>query len=145
MQISDIKYADSIAAKSVQRTIAAHREGQEIDISTLAQQLWVALYDQVPTLTASKHRDDQHKILENYLVQLGLPENPGLQWIAGPAIWYAREKHVLPPAQGNGHNPEPWQMDESLYEKLRGKLDEGFVFYSDWVTSALKDVLSSQR
>lgn len=111
------------------------------DSEKLARAIWQELYRQLPQLTVSKHKADQHRILEDRLVALGLPQGADLQYVAGPMLWYAREHGVLPPAQDNGSGKEPWALDQEKYEALSSQLNEGFIFYGAWMTSALSDLL----
>lgn len=115
------------------------------DSETLARAIWQELYRTIPQLTASKHKEDQHRILEERLVALGMPQGTDLQYVVGPMLWYAREHGVLPPAQGNGSGKEPWTLDQEKYAALAPKLNDGFIFYGDWMTSALKDLLNQQH
>jgi hypothetical protein len=128
----------------IDELLLQHSNG-ETDLALLARALWHTLYEQIPYLTASKNKEDQHSIFEGYLVSLGLPRGSDLQYVAGPMLWYAREHGVLPPAQSSGSGNEPWALDRNRYEKLREDLDRGFIFYGDWMTSALKDLLNQQH
>ena len=76
---------------SVEARIAAWRNGEDPDLSGLLDLLWQTLYARVPDLTGSRRKEDQHRILEDFLVGLGFPASPDLQYIAGPILWYARE------------------------------------------------------
>lgn len=103
------------------------------------------LYALLPSLTVSANKDTQHRILEQYLIKLGLPPSPDLQYIAGPVLWYAREKHVLPPAQREGAGSASWTLDQQLFEEGLRTLDEGRAAFGDWMTSALQALLAEQQ
>jgi len=136
-------------AASLKNTVAAfvelYKDGVQRDEDFLARYIWAFLYAQIPLLTASKHKEYQHKVLEDALVDIGLPPSKDLQWIAGPMLWYAREISILPPAQNNGTPAEPWLLDKERYENKRKDLDRGFTYYGDWMMRELQSVLSQQR
>jgi hypothetical protein len=132
-------------AERVRALIQGYRNGEDPDLARLSRTLWDLLYEQIPTLTASTDKDDQHRLLEAYLVSLGLPASADLQYIAGPVLWYAREKHVLPPAQKRDIGSASWTLDRRLFEEGRRTLGEGHVAFGDWMTDALKNVLAEQQ
>ena len=68
-----------------------------------------------------------------------------MQYIAGPVLWYAREKHVVPPARGEGMTAGAWTLDPRVYEGARLTLDEGRTAFGDWMTNALLTLLSEQQ
>src|SRR5471030_805156 len=103
------------AADRVRALIANYRAGEDPDLSQLSGALWEALYALIPSLTGTKDKNAQHRILETALVELGLPSCPDLQYIAGPVLWYAREKHVVPPAKIDGGGSESWVLDPHLF------------------------------
>jgi hypothetical protein len=129
---------------AVAACIEAYRNGEDPDLSRLLETLWSALYGQIPRLTGSRRKADQHRILEEHLVSLGLPASPDLQYVAGPVLWYAREKGVVPPAQA-GDAVESWTLDERKYETARATLAEGLTAYGDWMRDALRTILSEQQ
>jgi hypothetical protein len=128
---------DAIAA-----SIAAWRGGEDPDLSRLLAALWSELYEKLPALTASRAKEEQHRILEDHLVALGLPRCADLQYVAGPVLWFAREKGVLPPAGGP---PGPWTLDPRRHEAARAALAEGVTAYGDWMRDALRSILSEQQ
>ena len=130
---------------ALRRHVEAYRSGEDPDLSGLLDLLWSALYARVPTLTASKDKDVQHAILKDYLRELGLPDSPDLQYIAGPVLWFAREKGVIPPARGGEGAGEAWILDDARYEKGRAALAEGRTAYGDWMRDALKALLAEQQ
>jgi hypothetical protein len=132
-------------AERVRALIQAYRNGEDPDLSQLSRALWGLLYEQIPSLTGSTDKDDQHRILEAYLVELGLPRSADLQYIAGPMLWYAREKHVVPPAQKRDLGATSWTLDTRHFEDGRRTLDEGHVAFGDWMTDALKGLLAEQQ
>ena len=132
-------------AERVRALIQGYRNGEDPDLARLSRTLWELLYQQIPTLTGSTDKNDQHRLLEAYLVDLGLPESPDLQYIAGPLLWYAREKHVIPPAQKRELGSSSWTLDARLFEEGRRTLDEGHVAFGDWMTDALRNVLAEQQ
>ena len=131
--------------ETVDSAILAWRNGEDPDLSRLLDTLWAALYAQFPALTGSRRKEDQHRVLEEFLVTLGFPRSPDLQYIVGPVLWHAREKGVMPPAQGSGAAPDPWTLDERKHEEARATLAEGRAVYGDWMRDALRSILSEQR
>jgi hypothetical protein len=129
----------------IRALIDAFRAGEDPDLSQICGALWELLYARIPRLTVSKEKSEQHRILESYLVELGLPASPDLQYIAGPVLWFAREKRLIPPAQANGRGPESWTLDTRLYEDVRKNLDEGRAAFGDWMTNALRGILAEQQ
>jgi hypothetical protein len=125
--------------------IAAWRAGEDPDLTRLLETLWEALYGRLPALTGSRRKEDQHRILEEYLVDLGLPRTPDLQYIAGPVLWFAREKGVVPPAQAGDGPSDPWTLDAPKYEAARAALSSGAVAYGDWMRDALRTILAEQQ
>lgn len=138
--LSDI---DPGEREAMERHIAAYRNGEDPDLAGLLDALWTSLYARIPTLTATKDKEAQHEILQDYLVRIGFPSSPDLQYIAGPVLWYAREKGVVPPARSGGA-AEPWSLDEGRFEKGRASLSEGRTAYGDWMRDALKALLAEQ-
>src|SRR2546428_407164 len=136
---------DAGLRETVEAGVSAWRNGEDPDFSRLLDILWRTLYAQVPALTASRRKEDQHRILEDFLFALGLPRSPDLQYIAGPDLWYAREKGVVPPAQTGDASPEPWTLDEGRYRAAESTLAEGRAVYGDWMRDALRSLLSEQR
>lgn len=132
-------------AERIRALIAAYRAGEDPDLSQLSRGLWEALYAQIPALTGSRGKDEQHRILETHLVALGLPRCPDLQYIAGPVLWYAREKGVVPPAQVQSSRSEAWTLDPRLYEAALRTLEEGRTAFGDWMTNALQSLLAEQQ
>ena len=130
---------------SIRAGILAWRSGEDPDLSRLLETLWLALYARVPDLTGSRRKEDQHRILEEYLVSLGLPRSPDLQYVAGPVLWYAREKGILPHPQTGDSAPEPWTLDPRKYEAAGATLAEGRTVYGDWMRDALRALLSEQQ
>ena len=143
--MSEIDPSEESVREAMERRVAAYRAGEDPDLSELLDALWDALYSRIPTLTASKDKDTQHGILAAYLVRLGFPDRPDLQYIAGPVLWYAREKGVIPPARGADAAAEPWSLDDARYEKARTTLAEGRTAYGDWMRDALKGLLAEQQ
>jgi hypothetical protein len=133
--------AVSETRESIEARLAAVRNGEDPDLAALLSALWDDLYAQIPRLTRSKDKDVQHRILAQRLVELGLPSSPDLQYVAGPVLWYAREKGVLPPARGAD---EPWTLDEARFEAGRRSLQEGLTAYGDWMRDALRALLAEQ-
>jgi hypothetical protein len=129
----------------IRALIESFRAGEDPDLSQVSRALWELLYARIPRLTVSKQKSEQHRILEAYLVDLGLPASPDLQYIAGPVLWFAREKRLIPPAQTNGHGTESWTLDERLYQEVRKSLDEGRAAFGDWMTNALRSILAEQQ
>jgi len=132
-------------AERVRALIQGYRDGEDPDLARLSRALWELLYEQIPSLTASTDKNDQHRIFEAYLVGLGLPGSPDLQYIAGPVLWYAREKRVIPPAQKRDVGTSSWTLDPRLFEEGRRTLAEGHVSFGDWMTDALKNILAEQQ
>jgi hypothetical protein len=132
-------------AERVRALIDGYRGGEDPDLSQLSKALWKILYAHIPALTGSTNKDDQHRILESYLIKLGLPQCPDLQYIAGPVLWYAREKHVIPPPLREGAAGGPWALDQRLFEEGRRTLEEGHAAFGDWMTSALQAILAEQQ
>ena len=99
----------------------------------------------IPTLTGSTDKNDQHRLLETYLVEVGLPQSADLQYIAGPVLWYAREKRVVPPAQKGGQGAAAWTLDARLFDEGRRTLEEGRIAFGDWMTNALRAILAEQQ
>ena len=137
--------AEERVREAMEGHIAAYRSGEDPDLSRLLGALWEALYARIPTLTASKDKETQHEILKGYLERIGFPSSPDLQYIAGPVLWYAREKGVVPPARSGEGAAEPWMIDDSRYEKARATLEEGRTAYGDWMRDALKALLAEQQ
>jgi len=137
--------AEAALHDTVEAAVLAWRSGEDPDLSRLLDTLWQALYAQVPSLTGSRRKEDQHRILEEFLGTLGLPRSPDLQYIVGPVLWYAREKGVVPPAKAEGGPPEAWALDERRFEAARATLAEGRTVYGDWMRDALRSLLSEQR
>jgi hypothetical protein len=129
---------------SVEALILAWRNGEDPDLSGLLEFLWASLYERIPDLTGSLRKEDQHRILEDFLVQLGFPACPDLQYLAGPVLWYAREKGVVPPARGEGE-AEAWTLNEAKYRAAAATLAEGRTAYGDWMRDALRAILSEQQ
>ena len=132
-------------AERIRELVGSYRNGEDPDLSQLSRGLWELLYARIPSLTASTDKSEQHRILEAYLVELGLPPSPDLQYIAGPVLWYAREKHVVPPAKGQGMGAVAWTLDRRLYEEAGKTLEEGRNAFGDWMTNALQALLSEQQ
>jgi hypothetical protein len=134
------------AAGRIRVLIDQYRAGEDPDLSQLCRALWEELYAQLPSLTRSKDKDTQHRSLERHLVKLGLPRSADLQYVAGPVLWYAREKRVLPPPQQQEDSaPESWVLDRSLYEECGKHLEEGRAAFGDWMANALRDLLAEQQ
>jgi len=131
-------------AERVRALVSSYRNGEDPDLSRLSRTLWELLYDLIPSLTVSTDKNEQHRILETYLVELGLPSSPDLQYIAGPVLWYAREKRVIPPAKGEGAQPVSWALNQRVFEEARATLEEGRIAFGDWMSNALKALLSEQ-
>jgi len=132
-------------AGRVRSLVESYRNGEDPDLSELSRALWEILYALIPLLTASTDKTDQHRVLEAYLVELGLPQSPDLQYLAGPILWYAREKHVLPPPCAEGVRPVAWSLDQRLFEEGRRTLEEGRLAFGDWMTNALRGLLAEQQ
>lgn len=129
---------------TLESRLAAWRNGEDPDLTELLVFLWEALYAQLPGLTSTRRKEEQHRILEDFLVGLGFPPSPDLQYIAGPVLWYAREKGVVPPARVEG-GAEAWVLDEKRYRAAGAGLAEGRAAYGDWMRDALRTLLSEQR
>ena len=129
----------------VRALIQGYRDGEDPDLSRLSSALWELLYERIPALTGSTDKNDQHRLLETYLVELGLPQSADLQYIAGPVLWYAREKRVVPPAQKGDFAGAPWTLDPRLFEEGRRTLEEGRIAFGDWMTNALRAILAEQQ
>jgi hypothetical protein len=132
-------------ADRVRALVVNYRAGEDPDLSQLSGALWEVLYALIPSLTVSKDKNAQHRLLEARLVELGLPSCPDLQYIAGPVLWYAREKHVVPPAKSEEVGSESWVLDQRLFEEVRGTLQEGRTAFGDWMTNALQAILAEQQ
>ena len=132
-------------AERVRALLDSYRAGEDPDLSRLTALLWELLYSVIPSLTESNDKNDQHRILEAYLVEIGLPPGPDLQYIAGPVLWYAREKHVVPPARSGEVPSERWTLDLQRFEDARRTLEEGRIAFGDWMTNALLAVLAEQQ
>ncbi len=135
----------TVRRETVDAAVLAWRSGEDPDFSRLLEVLWRALYGRIPALTGSRRKEDQHRLLEDHLAELGLPRSPDLQYVAGPVLWYAREKGVIPPAQAGGTGPEAWALDERKYEAAGATLAEGRTVYGDWMRDALRTILSEQQ
>jgi hypothetical protein len=142
--MSEIDPAEERVRADMDRHIAAYRNGEDPDLSGLLDALWTTLYARIPTLTASKDKDTQHDILKAYLVRIGFPDSPDLQYIAGPVLWYAREKGVIPPARGAEGASDAWTLDDERYAKGKAALAEGRTAYGDWMRDALKALLAER-
>lgn len=132
-------------AQRVRGLIGSYRAGEDPDLSKLSRALWELLYSRIPLLTSSTNKDEQHRILEASLVEMGLPQSPDLQYISGPVLWYAREKHIVPPAQREGCDAVSWTLDLSRFEEGRQTLDEGRAAFGDWMINALQAILAEQQ
>jgi hypothetical protein len=131
--------------EAVRRHVEAYRSGEDPDLTELLDVLWDALYARIPSLTATKDKERQHDLLKDFLVEIGFPAVPDLQYIAGPVLWYAREKGVIPPARGAEGAWEAWTLDAARYERARETLAEGRTAYGDWMRDALKGLLAEQQ
>jgi len=125
--------------------IENYRAGEDADLAQLSRELWALLYAQIPSLTGTKDKGAQHQILEGYLAGLGLPRSPDLQYVAGPVLWYARERRVVPPAQTGDRATESWTLDSKVYEEAGKTLEEGRAAFGDWMANALRDLLAEQQ
>jgi hypothetical protein len=132
-------------AERIRALIRAYRDGEDPDLSQISRALWELLYARIPSLTGSTDKSEQHRLLEAYLVELGLPSSPDLQYIAGPVLWYAREKRVVPPPDAQGKTDIAWTLDPALYESARRSLEEGRTAFGDWMSNALQALLSEQQ
>ncbi len=132
----------SATRESIGRLLEAFRSGEDPDLSTLVLALWEDLYEQIPRLTATKDKDRQHELLAGRLVALGLPKCPDLQYVAGPVLWFAREKGVLPSARGAD---EAWTLDAGRFDGARLLKHEGITAYGDWMRDALRALLAEQN
>jgi hypothetical protein len=137
--------SDDGARELVARRIQAYRNGEDPELTALLEILWRELYAQIPRLTRSRAKDDQHRVLEKHLQALGLPKSADLQYVVGPLLWFAREKGVIPPAQPAGADADPWTLDEKRHAAVGAALGEGLVAYGDWMRDALKTVLFEQQ
>jgi len=136
--------AESEAGR-IRALIDGYRAGEDPDLSQFCRVLWEILYARIPTLTESRSKVAQHRMLEMYLAEIGLPASPDLQYIAGPVLWYARERRVVPPAQDEGHGSDSWILDRRLYEEAGKTLGEGRAAFGDWMANALRDLLAEQQ
>ncbi len=132
----------SATRESIEARLAAFRSGDDPDLSALLEELWDDLYEQIPRLTSSRDKDAQHRRLAERLVELGLPKSPDLQYVAGPVLWFAREKGVVPPARGT---EGPWVLDDARFEAGRAARKEGLTAYGDWMRDALRTLLAEQQ
>jgi hypothetical protein len=132
-------------AERIRSLIADFRNGEDPDLSRLSRALWELVYERIPSLTGSADKDEQHRILEAYLVELGLPAGPDLQYIAGPVLWFARERHVVPPARRDGPGSSSWVLDVRRFEENRARLEEGRIAFGDWMTNTLRSILAEQQ
>lgn len=132
-------------AQRIRDLIRAYRDGEDPDLSQLSRALWESLWGRIPSLTGTKDKGAQHRILEAHLASLGLPPSPDLQYIAGPVLWYARERRVVPPARDEERAPETWTLDPTLYEAAGKSLEEGRAAFGDWMVNALRDLLAEQQ
>src|SRR5687767_2958319 len=80
VRMSEIDPSEESVREAMDRHVAAYRAGEDPDLSRILDALWDALYARIPTLTASKDKDTQHDILKAYLVRLGFPDVPDLQY-----------------------------------------------------------------
>ena len=128
----------------VRELIDNYRQGGDPDLSELCRTLWEYLYAQIPSLTRTKDKNAQHRILERFLVEIGLPKGPDLQYIAGPVLWFARERRVLPPAREHS-GEERWDLDPARFEETARALEEGRTAFGDWMVNALRDILAEQQ
>lgn len=135
----------SVEAKRIGALVDAYRAGDDPDLSQLSRALWELLYARLPALTGSKDKDVQHRILEAYLVEIGLPAGPDLQYVAGPVLWYARERRVLPLPQKTDGASGSWELDPHAFEEAGKKLEEGRAAFGDWMANALRDLLAEQQ
>ena len=136
---------DMSTEPAIEAALLAWRNGEDPDLSRLLDLLWEALYARLPAITGSRRKEEQHRVLEDFLVTLGLPRHPDLQYVAGPVLWHAREKGVVPPAQTGDAAGDSWTLDEVRFEAARGTLAEGRAAYGDWMRDALRSLLSEQR
>jgi len=132
-------------AQRIRDLIAAYRAGEDPDLAQLSRALWESLWARIPSLTGTKDKSAQHKILEAHLASIGLPSSPDLQYIAGPVLWYARERRVMPPAKDEERAPESWTLDPAVYEAAGKTLEEGRAAFGDWMVNALRDLLAEQQ
>jgi hypothetical protein len=136
---------DESAAGKIRSRIDGYRAGEDPDLSQFCRVLWELLYARLPALTGSRSKVAQHRILESYLVEIGLPASPDLQYIAGPVLWYARERRVVPPAQDEDRGSDSWILDPHLYNEAGKSLEEGRAAFGDWMANALRDLLAEQQ
>ncbi|HEV3026090.1 MAG TPA: hypothetical protein VG457_00875 [Planctomycetota bacterium] len=137
--------ADESRTGRIRALIDGYRAGEDPDLSQFCRVLWEILYARIPTLTESRSKVEQHRILETYLVEIGLPASPDLQYIAGPVLWYARERRVVPPAQAEGQGSDSWVLDQHLYDEAGKSLEEGRAAFGDWMANTLRDLLAEQQ
>jgi hypothetical protein len=135
----------SADAERLRGLIGGYRAGEDPDLSQLCRALWEILYALLPTLTGTKSKTAQHRRLETYLKKIGLPAGADLQYISGPVLWFARERHVLPPAQDDDRGAESWTLDRQRYEEVGRALEEGRAAFGDWMSNALRDLLAEQQ
>jgi hypothetical protein len=135
----------SADAERLRALIESYRSGEDPDLSQLCRALWEILYALLPTLTSTKSKTAQHRRLETYLKKIGLPSGSDLQYIAGPVLWFARERRVLPPAQDDDRGSEHWTLDRQRYEEVARTLEEGRAAFGDWMANALRDILAEQQ
>ncbi|HZE99741.1 MAG TPA: hypothetical protein VE981_22230 [Planctomycetota bacterium] len=137
--------APAADVERIRERIASYRNGEDPDLSALCRALWETLYARIPSLTGTRDKNAQHRVLEKHLVELGLPKSPDLQYIAGPVLWYARERRVLPAPLPEDRARESWVLDQHLYEEAGKTLEEGRTAFGDWMTNALRDILAEQQ
>jgi hypothetical protein len=130
---------------AIRKAIDAYRAGEDPDLSGLLDLVWRLLYPEIPRLTKSRSKERQHRILEARLVELGFPKSPDLQYVAGPVLWFAREKGVIPPVMTGSAADDSWTLDERKYEAGRAAIGEGITAYGDWMRDALRSILSEQQ
>ncbi|HLY09313.1 MAG TPA: hypothetical protein VKW04_08435 [Planctomycetota bacterium] len=132
-------------AERLRALVEKYRAGEDPDLSEFCRALWEMLYAEIPSLTRTKSKSAQHRILETHLVKIGLPHSPDLQYIAGPVLWFARERQVVPPAQDDEHGTESWHLDLERYEEVGRALDEGRAAFGDWMANTLRELLAEQQ
>ena len=143
--MTDLAARRAADAERLRTLVENYRAGEDPDLSAFCRALWEMLYALIPALTRTKSKSGQHRILETHLHKIGLPASPDLQYIAGPVLWFARERHVVPPAQGDEHNAEPWDLDPKRYEEAGKSLEEGRAAFGDWMTNTLRELLAEQQ